>query len=111
MPNFMEVLRELVNPTDQLSSSQHYGGYDRRVKRLQRAHTVPGPSRVIDPEDEDDDELPTYEDEETEHRPIVRVFSEDVRPDVTSANAMSVALQEMLTCKTMFDKWAEQVDR
>lgn len=42
---------------------------------------------------------------------VTVITAEDIRPDLTAANSMCIALQEMSTCKGMFDKWAEELDR
>lgn len=42
---------------------------------------------------------------------LITVFAADVAPSVSAANAMGVALQEMNTCKHMFDQWADTLSR
>lgn len=84
--SFVDVLRNVV------------GDQDVAPKRHQPPKTY-----VQEVQDESND------DDETEFVTFIR--AEDIRPDITAANSMSVALQEMSTCKGMFDKWADELDR
>ena len=67
---------------------------------------------TADDDDEDFEDDSTNSDRESENnRPPVYVTKKEVCPDLTAANAMVVGLQEMATCKGMFDKWAQELDR
>lgn len=53
----------------------------------------------------------TFDRPKKDTRPVVHVSVDEVRPDISAVSSMSVALQEIATCKGMFDKWAQELDR
>ncbi len=91
MSSFINVLREVVG-----GQQDTYG----TPKRLAQPKSFV--QEVVDISDNQED---------GDFQIVTLITAEDIRPDTTAANAMSIALQEMSTCKGMFDKWADELDR
>ena len=51
------------------------------------------------------------DEEPLDSRNLVTVYATDIAPSITAANAMGIALQEISTCKDMFQRWSDTLNK